>query len=112
MKDSDLLAVFDSMDTDKSGSISKSELKIALDKTGLKFSDKDIDAMVFAADENKDDSISKEEWLNLCKHIHKENHKSTHPVSNSSDRSGGMGAKVQLSMQDVAEGTGHTHVKK
>ena len=76
LKDDELLAIFSKIDTDKSGSIEKAELKAALEIAGMTVSEADLNAMIYAADEDHNSAISKDEWLNICKHIHHSNHAS------------------------------------
>ena len=71
--DSDIMAIFDNIDKDKSGFIDEEELKDELAKTNIKISWVQLKALMLAADEDHDGKISKKEWLHVC-HIlqHKE----------------------------------------
>ncbi len=51
LSDKELTDIFRKIDVDNSGSIEKAELTKALNMTGFKFSQSDVDAMFYAADE-------------------------------------------------------------
>ncbi len=67
--DKELIAIFDRIDSDASGHISRAELRGAFQRAGLDLTPLQIEAMVFSADNNSDGEISKEEWLQLWRKV-------------------------------------------
>ncbi len=65
-----MLEIFDSLDIDKSNTISREELGAGLAKAGMKISKSQLDAMMDIADENKSGDISRDEWIHALKHEH------------------------------------------
>jgi hypothetical protein len=64
LTDKALGAIFDRVDTDKSGSIDQDELFNALSQTGIKFTRQESVFMMKHADKDGDGVLSKEEWRN------------------------------------------------
>lgn len=62
--------IFDQIDTDKSGRISREELKKGFAAAGLKLQEKVLDDIMSVADANHDGGISLEEWEHALKHQH------------------------------------------
>lgn len=58
--------VFDKIDTNNDGVISKRELSKALHKFGLELSKKDVSRLMAALDKNQDGRIQYDEFLNFC----------------------------------------------
>ena len=65
-----MLKVFDNIDVDKSGQLSKEELKLALDKAGMHPTQFQLDAFFKVADEDNSGEISREEWMDALTHHH------------------------------------------
>lgn len=63
--------VFEMIDTDKSKSLGKFELKEGLKKIGLQLSDKEVEEMIIFADTNKDGKIAFQEFLNAINKVRK-----------------------------------------
>lgn len=59
-----LKGAFDNLDTDGSGSLSKDELKAALEKTGMKPTDEQMESVMARCDEEGDGKLSFEEFAN------------------------------------------------
>ena len=71
--EAEMVTLFHKIDADKSGTISREELKTALENAGLHKMPAQIGAMMKSADENDDGQINEEEWLHLCsKILHKD----------------------------------------
>ncbi len=80
MSDTELINIFQAIDVNKSGTIEKSELRRALSKAGLNYSQAALDAMFYAADESHSHRISLEDWMKICRfHVHHQNHLSNKP---------------------------------
>ncbi len=78
--ENELNTLFDRIDKDHSGSIDRQELIKALEASGLKLSGYRVDAMMKAADENNDGSISREEFLHVFKSLHDIPHEGAPPL--------------------------------
>jgi len=63
--------VFNKLDKDKSGSISKEELRTGIKEAGLNIDETVLEAMMSVADEDKSGDISLEEFERGLKHQHK-----------------------------------------
>ena len=70
MSEEQMIKVFNEIDTSHDGFISEKELHDALEAKGLRIGKFGMDAMMKAADENHDGSISKEEWIHMIKTMH------------------------------------------
>lgn len=76
-----MLKVFDSIDTDHSGGISRTELRTALEKEGKNVNKLQMDTLFQVADQAKDGVISREEWIRVLEHTALAmNPKSPHPI--------------------------------
>jgi len=62
--------IFDKIDKDNSGRISRAELKAGFAAAGLKLQEKKLDVIMGVVDEDHDGGISFEEWENALKHQH------------------------------------------
>jgi len=67
-----MIRVFEEIDKDKTGYLSRDELQAGLAKNGMNVSDFQLDHLIEAADTNSDGLISKEEWVDQLEHQHHE----------------------------------------
>lgn len=63
-----LMKVFDDIDTDNTGYLSREELQVGLAKSGMNASDFQLDQLMEAADTDLDGKISKVEWIDKLEH--------------------------------------------
>lgn len=58
--------LFKELDKSGDGFLDKNELKVLLDRSGRKFSDEDLQAILKEADKNGDNKISFKEFVDAC----------------------------------------------
>lgn len=61
--------LFDDIDKDKSGSITRDELLKALERIGIKMASVKVDAMIKVGDKNHDGNINRNEFLHIFKSV-------------------------------------------
>ncbi len=107
----DMVALFDKIDHDHSGSIDKKELKEALAAAGINVNKIALEAMMHAADEDHDGTISKQEWIHMCQRINIPHPDHTfHPNMQKVDHSGDVTRPVMK--EEMWKETHGRHDKK
>lgn len=64
-READMRQAFRSFDANDDGSISREELRQAMERLGEKLSEAELDAMISAADLNKDGKVNYEEFMRM-----------------------------------------------